>query len=139
MPGIPTGPGAGSQRPPRVIQSPSSSEQSAGPPNVSPNAAGQIGNDSTKSLAEGGQSFSQGIGIKPLLEAGKGDVGDNTNNSGTPSGKTGNFPDAGGGPGNGRQPAAQGSTVAKTLAQPRTQLDPLRGFGGSNPRRGKGA
>jgi hypothetical protein len=52
-------------------------------------------------LAEAGQSFSQGIGVKPVLQA-EPERGDNDENvSSNPKGKVSGFPDSGAGPGTG--------------------------------------
>jgi hypothetical protein len=87
MAGIPVGKNAGSQGPPDVIKAPSSSEQSAGGVTPSPASDGTWPADATKLLVAAGQSYSQGIGLKPVLEPGRGPIGDDSNvASGDPTG-----------------------------------------------------
>jgi hypothetical protein len=110
--------------PPSVIKSPSANELMSGGKAPEPSSAPQFGADGTKLFAQGGEIFSQGFGAKPVTAPAASEPGDNTNVSSNPKGLTSGFPDAGAGPGNGRQPAAAGSTIGQTKARPRTPFNP---------------
>jgi hypothetical protein len=105
----------------------------ASPPAPAPSSAPTIGSDTTKILAEGGQVFSQGLGVKPVTEppagtdGGPGNVAsDDSPLPGQVNKTTGNTP---------RAPGPQTHSVWAGVIK----NQPLPGFGGGAPRgKGKG-
>jgi hypothetical protein len=129
MPSINQMTGAGSgegvppaQRPTSTSAEPGTSSVSAGgEPKTS---AGVATLDAANSdvLVQGTQSFSQGIGLKPVLQA-EPERGDNDENvSSNPGGRVSGFPDAGAGPGTGL--TTKPGTIGQTKARPRTPFNP---------------
>jgi hypothetical protein len=103
------------QRPAATTNGPGSSSVSAGGEPKTSAGVATLGAENTNVIAEAGQSFSQGIGVRPVLQAEPEKGYDNTNVSSNELGRTGGFPDSGAGSGSGMTAGKKGTVVGQTV------------------------